>query len=62
MDLASDPKEETNLAEKQVAMTDRMEKAVKGYLGSLEKSRITGTEQELDEETVEALKNLGYLE
>ena len=61
VDLKADPLEQVNLMQQQPDLAKTMMTALLGYLASLPKSAGGGTEQTLDAETMEALKQLGYL-
>jgi arylsulfatase A-like enzyme len=61
-DLASDPRELVNLIDEEKDRARAMESRLSGYLQSLPRPLDGGETQLLDEETREALENLGYIE
>ncbi len=61
-DLAADPGELKNLARRDVELRDRMARALEGWSRELEASAFRAESYELDEETLEGLRSLGYLE
>ena len=61
-DLAADPKEERNLFSEDAETAQRMEQALHGYLQTLpEPPAGSGESVEVDVQTREALRNLGYV-
>lgn len=60
--LAEDPKEMDNLYDKEKKRAERMGEELKRYLEELPEPGPPAPAEELDEQTKEALKKLGYLE
>jgi len=61
-DLAADPGEHSNLAPSRPQQVRAMESALEGFLAELPPPARRGPPQQLDPETQEALRNLGYLD
>jgi arylsulfatase A-like enzyme len=61
-DLARDPSESRNLRWEMAERSEAMNRALSGYLAGLPPPGEAGPPQELDRETAEALRTLGYLE
>jgi hypothetical protein len=61
-DLASDPSESVNIAEKKPFVKNEMKKAVSKWLATTGKQKKEVTRTQLDAESVEKLKSLGYVE
>lgn len=61
-DLAHDPGESRNLRWEMAERSEAMNRALSAYLASLPPPGEAGAPQELDRETAEALRGLGYLE
>jgi len=59
--LEEDPYEETNLLERYPELARTMESTINEFVSSLPKPAPTELHQEVDDDTVEALKSLGYL-
>ena len=60
-DLANDPEEINNLAEQDVKRVGRMTAKLHHYLAGLPTPDDGGSVRQLDQQTIEALKGLGYL-
>jgi arylsulfatase A-like enzyme len=60
-DLTNDPGEAHNLAGQDPERIKQMERLLGAYLDSLPKPHDAGPPVELDEETIKALENLGYI-
>jgi arylsulfatase len=61
-DLARDPGESRNLRWEMAERSESMNRALSDYLASLPPPGAAGPPQEIDQETAEALRGLGYLE
>ena len=61
-DLAADPHEDANLAAARPEDVSAMSAAIERYLAELPRPDSQGPGREVDAETTEALKALGYVE
>lgn len=59
--IATDPTEAHNLLESEPAVAAELEKLLTGYLAGLPRPGAAGPEQTIDAETLEKLRNLGYV-